>query len=180
MNNISVFENFLTNDELNIAINIIDTNEWKYGHYSVLNAPGITPFFKMDLNNNEFFSTYLKYEIEKQLSKKFKLITVYAVGQSFGQNGDYHIDSELDNHYTFCLYLTQIQGDLIDLAEGYIHFKIPNKKYIVSYQPIANRGIFFPSNYLHKGCAFSRYVNKMRICIAWKLEEIIHKDITIN
>jgi len=68
MNNITVFENFLTNDELNTAINIIDNNEWKYGHYSVLNAPGTTPFLKMDLNNNEFFSTYLKYEIEKNLN----------------------------------------------------------------------------------------------------------------
>jgi hypothetical protein len=62
---------------------------------------------------------------------------------------------------------------MTDEIGGYIQFKIPEiKPFIVELEPLCNRGILFPSNYFHKGNAFSRYVSNIRICIAWKLEEL--------
>ena len=63
--------------------------------------------------------------------------------------------------------------NIIDDIGGYIQFKIPEiNPFIVDLEPLYNRGILFPSNYFHRGNAFSRYVPNLRICIAWKLEEL--------
>lgn len=133
-----------------------------------------TPFWTMDLNDNKFFSEHIKKIFEKTFSKKFIVNRVYANGQTYGQNGSYHQDSTDPNTYTICLYLTYIKKEHIDTAGGYLYIKLNNEKYKVCYEPIMNRIIMFPSNYYHKGCAFNRYITDMRICVAWKLEEIIN------
>jgi len=64
-------------------------------------------------------------------------------------------------------------NNIIENASGEFFIKIPNEKHIVSIEPKNNRGIFFPSHYLHKGMAFNNFFNSVRLCITWKLEEII-------
>ena len=172
MENILVYDNFLNSDELNKAKEIIESKRWSWGHKS-LDEINTTPFWTMDLSNIDFFSIYLKEVIEKHFGKKFKLLRVYANGQSFGQDGNYHTDSSDDNTYTFVLYLSHIEKKFIDTAGGYIYFKIPGKNYNICFEPIYNRSIFFPSKYIHKGTAFSRYVMDLRICVSWKLKEIV-------
>ena len=170
--NIFVCDNFLNEDELEKATNIIRKRSWNYGHTSGdIKERFLTPFWTMNLNNNDYF-VHIKSIIEKHFSKKFKLVRVYAIGQTYGQNGSYHIDSDEPNTYTFCLYLTNIEKEAIDTAGGYIYFKLKDKQYNICYEPLFNRGIMFPSNIYHKGCAFNRYIMDMRICVAWKLQEI--------
>jgi hypothetical protein len=172
MDNIHVHDNFLCKEDLKIALSIIKEKKWSWGHMSKGTDPIETPFWNTDLIFDDFFSVHLKELIEKYFLKNFKLIRVYANGQTFGQDGVYHKDSEEDNTYTFVLYLSNISKDYIETAGGHIFFKFPDKDFKICYEPIMNRGILFPSNYLHKSTSFCRYVMDMRICVAFKLIEI--------
>jgi hypothetical protein len=171
---IVVNDNFLNIYELEKCHKLINSKQWNYNHYSVpLGEMYDTPFWSMDLMNESFFNTYILNIIEKTFFKKFKIIRLYVNGQTFGQNGSFHTDSCEPNTYTFCLYLTNISKDLVDTAGGYIYFKIPDEKYKTCYEPIYNRGILFPSNISHMASHFTRFIMKMRVCVSWKLEEIV-------
>lgn len=173
MEKILVQDNFLNNEELEKAVSIIKSGTWHFGHTSDNRSLVSTPFWNMHLNENEYFSIFIKDIIEKQFSKKFKLDRVYANGHTFGQDGSYHIDNSEPNTYTFCLYLSEIHKKYIDTAGGHLFFKLPDLNYKICYEPIYNRGIFFPSNYVHKACSYTRFIMDMRISVAWKLTEII-------
>jgi hypothetical protein len=173
MEKILVYDHFLKPEEIKKAIDIINSNNWKWGHKSNHTELYETPFWHMDLINEEYFTIELKNIIEKHFGKKFDLIRVYCNGQTFGQDGCYHTDSEEPNSYTFCLYVSNIEKKFVDTAGGYIYFKFPDKNFNICFEPLFNRGVLFPANYLHKACAYNRYVMDMRMCVAWKLEEII-------
>jgi hypothetical protein len=169
MENIHIIENFLTSSELSTAHNIINSSKWEYGHKSSNVNPLSTPFMIINLIEHPFFSQHLKDKIEITINKKLRLDRVYANGQVFGQNGSFHQDNTIENTLTFCLYLAKIEDDMLDDTDGDIMFKIPNNsKFKVSVEPKYNRGVYFPSYYYHKGNAFSRYVQTLRICVAWK------------
>ena len=172
MDKIIVQDNFLNDEELKICVDIIQQNKWSWGHASNGDVTD-TPFWKMNLNDNEYYAKTITNIIETYFSKKFKLLRVYATAHTYGQDGSYHIDSREDNCYTFCLYLTDICEDNVETADGHLFFKLPDLNYKICYEPKFNRGIFFPSNFIHKANAFSRYIMDLRICVAWKLEEII-------
>jgi len=171
MDKIFVYDNFFNEPELIKIKNIIKSKDWKWGHTSA-NRFDSNVFWTMNLINEDYFNDYLKKVLEKHFSKKFNILRVYANGQTFGQDGGFHTDSEDPTHYTVCLYLTKIDKEIVDTAGGYITFKIPDEKFNLSFEPLYNRVIMFPSNYIHKGSAFSRFFTDIRICVAWKLQEI--------
>lgn len=180
MDSINIYDNFLSNEDLMKCNEYISCEKWHYGHTSSSSTGFNTPFWHMDLMKNEFFTDYLKKKIEKKLNKQFKLNRVYANGQTYGQDGSFHQDDTKTNTTTFCIYTTQLPVDNDDL-NGYLYIKIPNNaKYIACIDPLYNRGVSFPSYYYHKGGAFNRYVQNMRICIAFKLEEILSTNSTIS
>jgi len=172
MENIKIVDNFLNNDDLQLLHSIISSKSWDFGQESNGNDDKIdTPFWIMKLDDDIFFSKYIKDKIEYTFKKKMNLKRVYANGQTYGQDGSYHIDDYQENAITFCLYIHNI--DNIEDIGGNLYIKVPNEKIVFSIEPMINRGVLFPSTYIHKGCAFNRYVKSMRVCIAWKLEEII-------
>jgi hypothetical protein len=173
MEKILVYDNFFTDIEISNIQKIISSRNWEWGHTSVSNAIGASIFWCMHLSDEEYFNDYLKQIFEKHFAKKFKLLRVYANGQTFGQDGTFHTDSNESNHYTVCLYLTKIEKELVDSAGGYITFKVADEKYNLSYEPLYNRIIMFPSNYWHKASSFSRFFTDIRICVSWKLVEMI-------
>lgn len=172
MDKIIVVDQFLLPDELKTVKDKMAEKKYKYYHTS----NGVTdvdiPFWTTYLNDDKYFSEYIKSIIEKQFFKKFELQRVYCNAQSYGQDGSYHIDTDDEDCYTFCLYINNIKEYDIELACGHIFFKLPDLKYKICYEPINNRGILFPSNYLHKGASFSRFIKDLRLCIAFKLKEI--------
>jgi hypothetical protein len=173
MEKIIIHDDFLSKEDLNTALSIIKDKKWSYGHMSVGKDKIETPFWNTDLIFDDFFSVYMKQIIENCFLKKMKLTRVYANGQTFGQDGAYHTDCDEENSYTFVLYLSNINKDYIETAGGHIFFKFPDKNYKICYEPILNRGIFFPSTYLHKATSFCRYVMDMRISVSFKFVEII-------
>lgn len=172
MNNIIITENFLDVYELKKVIEFINNKSWFFGHKSGNSDKFINLFFSYNIDN-AFFNEYIKTKIENTYSKKFKLNRNYMHIQSFGQDGGYHIDDIGDDKYSFCIYISQLDDDSLDNAFGDFLIKIPNEKYILSINTGTNKGIFFPSSYHHKGIAYNRLFPENRLCITWKLQEII-------
>ena len=170
---IIVVDDFLNKEELEKAVVIVKDLKWNWGHESKHEKRIETPFWKSELMENEFFHLYLTSVIEQTFKKKFKVNRLYANAHTFGQDGAYHTDCDKDNTYTLCLYLSKIDPEYVETAGGHIFFKLPDVLYKLAYEPLFNRAILFPSKYIHRGCSYSRYVMDLRICVAWKLEEII-------
>jgi hypothetical protein len=173
MEQIKVYDNFLDIDDLKKCEKLIKEGKWEYGHNSSKDNIVNTPFFFMNLENHEYFNTHLKNKIEKTVGQKVKLDRVYANGQTYGLDGCYHQDNQSENAMTFCLYISPIPEDILGDIGGNIFFKIPDlKNFSLALEPKYNRGVYFPSNYFHKGVAFNRYIKNMRISIAWKFSII--------
>jgi hypothetical protein len=179
MEEIQIFNDFLDPAEIDICKDIINSHNWGYGHTSVRSNFLSIPFWNMKLYDNEFLKETIKSKIEKVTNKKFKVILLYANGQTYGQDGSFHQDGDFKEEnsnfkkYTFCLYLTDFPIELCDIIGGNFEIKIPNiNDYTISINPIFNRGIFFPSYYFHRGNSFNRFTHELRVSIAWKLEEI--------
>ena len=174
MDKILLFDGLLSEIEYINAVSIINKKKWSYGQSS-FDSNGITettPFYHLNLMDEMFFAENITKKIEEITNKKYRLNRLYANGQSFGQNGSYHIDDYNENAFTFCLYITDMNDEIAKKADGYLHIKVPDEKKIISIEPLKNRGVLFPSNFYHKGCAFNRYFNNLRLCVAWKLIEI--------
>jgi uncharacterized protein YuzE len=169
MENIKICDNFLNKNQLIILKNILKNKTYKYGHTSGGVELIISKFFSTH-NEEDFFLFFIKNKIEKIFSTKFKMNRHYMHIQTFGQDGGFHIDDEGTNKYTFCIYIT----DEIDMDKvgGDFLIKIPKEKHILSIETFNNRGILFPSEYLHKGMAYNIHSEKPRLCITWKLEII--------
>jgi len=171
MEKIIIFDNFLNEIDLNELYTIINKSQYKYFHNSGYREIISSTFFSV-FNTDDFFIQYLKQKIEVTLKKKFQLNRHYMHIQTFGLDGGYHIDDNGSNKYTFCLYITELNENEIDEAGGEFLIKIPDTSIIMSIDTIYNRGILFPSEYLHKGMAYNVMYSNKRLCITWKLELI--------
>ena len=176
--NIHIFDDFLTPDELEKCAEAVSRPAWKFGQVSQ-SSPISTPFWMMTLTDDVFFNTQLLSKIQSKTGKKFTIQRVYANGQTFGQDGTYHQDDESKSgdSYTFCIYINkQITAETAHNIGGEFVFKIPSPSSKdeafsrIMIPPIYNRGILFPAHYFHKGLAFNRYNKGLRISIAWKLK----------
>ena len=169
--NIRIIDNFLDNNELKTLNECIINKHYKYGHSSGPREKIVNRFFSV-FNQEDFFLLHIKEKIEKIFSTKYKINRHYMHVQTFGLDGGFHIDDVGDNKYTFCLYITDETNENIDNVGGDFLIKIPKEKHILSIETFNNRGILFPSQYLHKGMAYNIYSENQRLCITWKLEII--------
>jgi hypothetical protein len=172
MEKIKIIDKFLNVDELNECLNIVNNKKWYYGHSSGYDEKFNNTFFAI-YNLDYFFTQYIKSKLEIIFSKKFILDRNYMHMQLYGQDGSYHIDSDENNTYTFCIYITDISDASMENADGDFLLKIPNTNYVICINTLNNRGIFFPSNYIHKGLAYNRMFYQNRICVTWKLTEFL-------
>jgi hypothetical protein len=171
MENIIIHDCFLNIYELKTLTNIIKKKEYNYGHTSGDDEAFAVSFFSTK-NNENFFNIYMLNKINEVSNKKFKINRHYMHIQTFGQDGSFHIDDYGSNTFTFCLYITNLQDEDVEKYGGDFLIKIPNDNKIISIETNNNRGIFFPSNYIHKGMAYNILCDKPRLCITWKLELI--------
>ena len=167
MNSIHIHENFLSSDEFTKVLGVISNNGWKYDGRTSDNSPR---FWFMDLIKQSLFTTDIFEKIQITTNKKFKLERVYANGQTYGQDGMFHIDDERDDTYTFMIYISPITPNNVDFIGGFTQFKIDNST--VNVEPYMNRSVYFKSNIVHRGLAPSRETDLLRISIAFKLIDI--------
>jgi len=157
---------FTTYDFCNIRRKISE-GKWELKGTSAPPAP--PTFWFMDLTEDPYFSDHLKCEIERKTQRKFKLIRTYANGQFYGQNGNFHVDDQSPTAWTFLLYTNVIGDKDMDEWGGGTEFKTENG--LMCQMPYTNLGVLFRSDIYHRGLAPSKFVNELRVTIAWKLEE---------
>jgi Rps23 Pro-64 3,4-dihydroxylase Tpa1-like proline 4-hydroxylase len=157
------YPNFLSVVDFGKVKSILQEGHWDLRGKSFDNG---LEFWFMDLSGNPYFSEYLNRKISETSNLKLKLMRVYANGQTFGQNGSFHQDSEDENAVTAVLYMNEIDESVLDEWGGETQFKFNDS--IVSNQPLANSLIVFKSNIFHRGLAPSRFCPDMRVTIAWK------------
>jgi hypothetical protein len=123
----------------------------------------------MELQNETIFNTNVFERIIQTTSKHFELLRVYANGQTFGQDGDFHTDcscmnNDTCNHWTFLIYTSSIPGNT--------EFKIETEgSEGMSVIPFENNAVLFKSNIVHRGLApFDK--SGLRVTIAFKLRQI--------
>jgi hypothetical protein len=158
-------DNFLDESELKKAMSTVSKLKWEFNGTS---TPSGATFWNADLMHYTFFSEHIFNKIEKRFEKDFKLLRVYANGQTYGQDGGFHIDDDRDGHYTFILYLSDIRPENVNTIGGYTEFKFKNGVHAI--EPILNRGVFFDSKLIHRGLAPSRGSNILRISVAFKIQ----------
>ena len=169
MENIEIFDYFLSENDLKYIKTFVKKSSQKYGHTSGHRDSTVNVFFSHFISD-DFINIYLKNKIENYAKKEFILNRSYFHSQSFGLDGMYHTDSINADSRTFCLYINNIDENEIEHMGGEFLIKT-NESHIICVAPKNNRGILFPGNFLHKGMAFnSMCKDDPRICITWKFD----------
>jgi hypothetical protein len=163
--NIQVIDNFFSEELITQIVDYYKKVKWecKCAIRPNSNIEADVPFWRHELFENEFFRVTLREYIDNYFGKKFEVKRIYSVGQTYEQNSNFHIDSSEPNNYTLCLYINENTEE----DEGYFYIKLSN--YTIGVNPLFNRAVFFPSDYVHKGTGTKE---GFRICVAWKLQEI--------
>jgi len=160
---IQTFPNFLTNLDYEYISEIGNKLKWEHSGVSLEGPP---KFLYSNLMAERFFSEYLFNKIP---GGPWELKRVYANGQVYGQNGDFHTDDVDPNTFTFLLYTNKIDSKIMDKWGGQTEFMINGNNFLI--YPDPNKAILFPSTILHRGFGPSRFVADMRVTIAWKLSK---------
>jgi hypothetical protein len=177
--NISVHDNFLTENELKFTSNYFERAIWEFGHSSHEDEIDVYPskWFVCGLDNNKFFSELLIKKISQISKTNWELLKVYANGQTILNDGNWHFDVDeedemndsSDSYWTALLYVSDINHKNIEVVNGYTDFKINGE--IKSIEPLQNRLVLFRSDILHRGRA-PTIPGFLRISVAWKLKKI--------
>ena len=162
------FKNFLSIADAHQLDSEIENFTWKCTGVSderELQKPNPRRFWNCDLNDNTFFSEYLFNKIPHG---PWTLERVYANGQAYGQDGNFHKDSEDQNAWTFILYANHIPADLYGDWGGETEFNTLTHGHVLEH-PEYNKAVLFPAGMVHRGLSPKKNYNDLRITIAWKL-----------
>lgn len=164
MRDISHHPDIFNQEQLNGIWNYLREPKWEFWHTS--NPDSSNFFWYMDFSDNEFFTKDLFTKIKKSIGNNFSIERVYANGQTFGLDGEFHIDDEDENAYTFLYYPVKDWN----LSWGGETVIIDSNSNVNNIYPMPNCGILFPSNWLHCGKSPSKNFTDLRITIAYKLK----------
>ena len=167
MDEIKVYDDFLAVHELEYAKDIIESGSWTFTRNSY---EGGTTFWEQQLLDNKFFRDYIGKKIIKLTNRNFEFYNIIANGQTYGLDGDFHIDSTREDDYTFLLYIGDITKENVNKYSGYTLFKSGDSTKCI--EPIDNRGILFDSRIKHVGLGPSRAYYGLRVSVAYKLKEV--------
>ena len=162
MNNIKTYNNVFCDEDYNKIWSYLTSNNWSFGHVS--NEGSSKQFWNMDFTNNSFFTEYLFDKIKNLVGDNYTLERVYANGQTYGLDGEFHQDSFDGKGYTF-LYYPSINWET-NWGGTTLIFDGTELK---SFYPFPNTAIMFPGNLFHCGNGPSREFYDLRITIAYKL-----------
>lgn len=164
----TIYDNFLTRDEMIFTENYFKRPIWEFGHTSTdSNSP--QKWFIATLDHLPFFTELLKEKIEQLINLKCSIERVYANGQTILNDGSWHEDCSDHGYITALLYVSDIKRQNVEQIKGHTEFKINGN--IISLEPIKNRLVVFDSNIVHRGLA-PNVPGFLRISVAWKLKKL--------
>ena len=169
-NNIVIIDDILDSIEYQKLSEIMYQNPaWIWGGKTDYENENSARLWQINFKNGEgvvdSFILKLWETIKKKvkLTNSYEIFRVYANGQTYGMDGDWHTDSDDTGMYTFLYYFTKGDENII----GDTEFMIDEK--LLSIKPLKNTGILFSSNLKHRGCAPKKEFKDLRITIAFKL-----------
>jgi len=162
---INQYTDIFDQKEVDIIWKYLSKPDWEFWHIS--NPESKNFFWYMNLEDNSFFTRDLFEKIKQVTENNFSIERVYANGQTFGLDGEFHIDDPDDNAYTF-LYYPMKNWNLSWGGETVI---LDPDGIINSIYPMPNSAIIFPSNWLHCGKSPSKNFTDLRVTIAYKLKK---------
>jgi len=117
----------------------------------------------------------IKLKLQKFLKKNIRLIRCHINGQTFGQSGKFHIDSSLNDTWTFILFCSEYWET--NWGGEFVCYNPLEKKYM--YVPyIPNTGCLIPSNWDHYGSSPNDQTDNLRISIGFNYsEETVYNQI---
>jgi len=103
----NICDNFLDKNDFNTMKNVISDfydGNLKWGHSSVGYHPYTYTHYSTDLTHINFFNTYMLKIIEETFNKKLSVLRVYSSMQSAYDYGNFHIDDNDNDTFTFTTY----------------------------------------------------------------------------
>ena len=184
MKDITIFENFINDEELEEARQFIgeqslNLDNKDYGNRAIYrqwyfneedNADKkmlIDLLYDMEniIPSAKKFILKIKNRIEKCTNTKFKLERVYFNRQVRGQDVTLHVDDDRPNYYTLLIYIGDITPENYDKAGGDLELKT---KEITRIEPFTKRAVLFKGYIPHQ--AYAPLVPGLtRISMAFKL-----------
>jgi hypothetical protein len=148
MKDITIFENFINDEELEEARQFIgeeslNLDNKDYGN--ILNIFQIMLLARRSPSVRNFILK-MKNRIDKYTNTNFNLERVYLNRQVHGQDVALHVDDNKPNYYTFLIYIGDITPENYDKAGGDLELKT---KEITRIEPFAKRAVLFRSYIPH-------------------------------
>ncbi len=164
---ISVYDNFLTDNELKFIREYLKDSQWhdQWSRSENERSKFDRPFGMFVCTEVEFFNLYLINKIKKYLNiNQCEIERIYFNRQTFEQNGMFHTDG-CDR--TVLVYISEYDYEW----GGFTQIKTRDEgyKFII---PIQKRMVSFPGMFLHKGFSYSYSQCPPRISLAYKLNNI--------
>tara|TARA_B110000444_G_scaffold193617_1_gene183765 strand:- start:43 stop:588 length:546 start_codon:yes stop_codon:yes gene_type:complete len=169
MKDITIFENFINDEELEEARQFIgeeslNLDNKDYGN--ILNIFQIMLLARRSPSVRNFILK-MKNRIDKYTNTNFKIELVYFNRQVRGQDVALHTDADNFNDYTLLIYIGDITPENYDKAGGDLELKT---KEITRIEPFAKRAVLFRGYIPHQ--AYAPLVPGItRILMAFKLTD---------
>jgi hypothetical protein len=139
-------------------------------------------FWMLRVEHDRFFTEECFNSVKNIIGDNYIIKQVYFNAQAACQSTDPHLDSESEDDYTFLYYANTTWdikwGGQTSFINGYYDEKSSqlkrfsgdsNKMRTISYMPVPNSALFFPSNILHFASGPDRQMDGLRLTLAYKL-----------
>jgi hypothetical protein len=163
------FDNVLTPEQHQHILTVLAERGWSFDNWAEHEADkGVLCWSMWGLESREFFNTTLVNRIKELTGNDYIYHRIYANGQSFGQDGVFHIDENDPDAHTFLYYPTELNP--LDVYEygGETQFLQDNGELYHVY-PFTNTAVIFSGNIWHRGMGPNKWTKHLRTSIAFKL-----------
>tara|TARA_B100001964_G_scaffold64414_1_gene73446 strand:+ start:2939 stop:3472 length:534 start_codon:yes stop_codon:yes gene_type:complete len=166
---VTTYDHVFNVDDFKTILKKVSGPVWEFGHTTYPKEDPrfrlCTPFWKVELQDDEFFAVHLLNKIERVTDNKYTLDHVYANGHTYGLDGTFHLDDYNSNSMTFLLYaMPKWKKEW----GGYTSYQISETE-LYSVYPEPNKGVLHHGDCYHTSGPISRQYPGLRVTIAWKL-----------
>ena len=166
LNDIYLWKNYFTENELNIIKNETALGSWELTGYS--DEIHSRLFWFKDLINQKNLIDIFQSKLEKFLQKSITVSRIYANGQAHGQCGYFHQDQPDDIEGNFGSLVYYIHENYKPEWGG--HLLVKKQDEIVSILPEFNSAVLFNSKWWHAPLEPTIHCKSQRESIAFKFQ----------
>ena len=157
---ITVVNNFLTDDDIDYMCNFIRGRQWTI-QTSDPDNPKALEFLQLPVGLKEQYFLDLYSRIQDEMKTSQKISDIYFNGQWPGRHGEFHEDN---GSTTVLLYISSYHPSW----GGFTQFANSNEDQVIV-APLYKRMVYFNSKILHKAYAFAYQHCPLRVSLAYKL-----------